>query len=1301
MSKILMNKTVKFLTFLCAMVACAPQGLKAQSVTYSEDFTGGNTKNSWYYFNGACLTAGTTAATVVNTPGSTSAVAGFIPSCASMTTGSFYYNTGNAVGEPLVGGTNGTIPGTDPTAGGALRFTNVPTNGSYPQGFFESGAILSNFVFPLRAQGIEVTFVTETYEGDTGGGDGADGISFFLQDALAAPDLGATGGSLAYTCTNVNNDNTHFRTSGRTRGYDGLGGAYVGVGIDEYGNFLNGSNSVSGLAPTSNGDNTATGASNIDGGANFQGNRIGVRGAGYVTWGYLNTNYKKYYPDSFTNDQASAAVQATCATGYVQNQNDDGTFSTVLPLISVPDYPALAYSNVPGVQIANEKAIYRGNGTSSQLTSNYGVPISYKLKITTGGLLTLSYSYDGGAAISVINGYNIIANNGALPANVRFGFAGSDGGATNIHEVMCFQAAPQTTSQSSAAGNQKQSAPVVQGTQVYFSYYDPTTWAGSVASDSLLIDSSNNVFISSTANWDASCVLTGILTGSKCQNTGVAGPIAAPTPSSRVALTWDGSVGIPFAWSRLTAAEQTAIDTGDPGTPSGTPSGTTNQQYRVNYLLGDRTNEQNSSGTGYYSPAYPPYRARASVLGDIVDSSPTWVGPPVASYPNTWTDKYQGGTMPENSGQTYGAFSTQEMSRTNVVYAGANDGFLHGFRSGYYDSSGNYVGTGSGASFVGTLNDGAELLAYMPGYVINHIQTASSANNYSDPQYGHQFEVDATPGTGDVFYYGGWHTILVGGLGAGGAGIFALDITNPENSSITTDPTFSTPTFSTTGTSSGGTTNPANARVVIGDWSTTTTTTTTTPAPVCTTTHKIKYCTTPTPVTTTATTSTLICTHTTSTVNTAANCGLNLGNTYGTPQIRRFHNGQWGAVFGNGFGSSSGDAGIYVMLLDGSTGAPTFYYLSAGKPGTADGIGYVSAADLDGDHITDYAYAGDLLGNIWRFDLTSTDPTLWAVTSIPIYTTATGQPITSKLSVISVLSTPARRVVIAFGTGREMPLTNTAAATYAMSQQSLYGIWDWNLATWNSKSTSQYAILPYGGVAAPTSGLTAGSVTPSNLQAQSMTTYTIGGVDYRTVTNNTVCWAGTTGCSSAQYGWYLPLTTGYANSSDVNLPLSSNTTSPAVYEQIIYNPILVGDTFIVNTVIPSAASLINCFSVSAGGFTMAIDPGTGGSFAKPVIMPPSTPVGDPTNYNGVGVGGTGSGFVVTTTPACTGTGCTSCTGTGCTPPCTGPACTPPPPCTPGTNNFIVTQTVIGTPTTVKFNPQCNTVGTRQTWIQRR
>src|SRR6185437_6829720 len=73
--------------------------------------------------------------------------------------------------------------------------------------------------------------------------------------------------------------------------------------------------------------------------------------------------------------------------------------------------------------------------------------------------------------------------------------------------------------------------------------------------------------------------------------------------------------------------------------------------------------------------------------------------------------------------------------------------------------------------------------------------------------------------------------------------------------------------------------------------------------------------------------------------------------------------------------------GIYIMSIDQGTGAKTFYYLSTGTTG-ANGIAYTTPADLDGDHITDYVYAGDLKGNVWRFDLTAADPSLWGATNI-------------------------------------------------------------------------------------------------------------------------------------------------------------------------------------------------------------------------------------------------------------------------------------------------------------------------------
>ena len=118
-------------------------------------------------------------------------------------------------------------------------------------------------------------------------------------------------------------------------------------------------------------------------------------------------------------------------------------------------------------------------------------------------------------------------------------------------------------------------------------------------------------------------------------STGVAGPTAALTPTSRIILTYNGG-GVPFEWSSpgLNSIEETALTQGD----------STSTALRLNYLRGDRSNEVTSqfSCTGglNYSSAYGGgmecFRARTSVLADIVDSSPTWVGPPQSPYTATW-----------------------------------------------------------------------------------------------------------------------------------------------------------------------------------------------------------------------------------------------------------------------------------------------------------------------------------------------------------------------------------------------------------------------------------------------------------------------------------------------------------------------------------------------------------------------------------------------------------------------------------------------------------------------------------------
>jgi type IV pilus assembly protein PilY1 len=1102
------NSSIPVLAALVALAA--PLAVEAQA-SLTEDFTGASTTNPWYFFNGACLTAGS--ATGVEPSGGSG---GQVPGCTSIKNS--YYN------ETLVGGYNGTFP--DPLLQGALRFTN-----GRPGGYHQNGAIVSTTPFPTN-QGIAVTFKTITYLGDSGGAagynDGADGISFYLMDnsklntstitGTANGDgngIGSWGGSLGYTCSNANPP------------YNGLIGAYLGLGIDEYGNFLNGTNLMAGYVGNSaTGDNSALGYG-------YRPGRIGLRGAGNIAWSWLNANYPNVYLSGFNSAAQQTAVQGTCQTGVVWDANkgpvdaNDHRVDGSHPQVPLYDYAPIpnAYVELPAAtQIATEGAMTRGAAT----------PIFYQLKISTAGLLSLSYSISGGAYQSVITRQSITASNGPLPTNFLFGFAGSTGGSTNIHEILCFKADPATTAASSAGASEKQSAKLETGAQAYFAYYNPSGWTGRVTASGLGFDSFGNVIIAATPNWDAACTLTGVAT---CSTTGL-GPITAQAPSSRVILSWNGSAGIPFEWTNLTAGQKTVLDLGDVATACNSSTGYFNYE-RLNYLRGDRSCEINASGVGLY-------RSRTDVLGDIIDSSPTWVGPPVAPYTATWSDRLNSAaTMPEagSSAQTYAQYVTATQTRMNVVYVGGNDGLLHGFRSGSYDANGAFVTAG---------NDGQEVLAYMPGAVVQTIHSATANVDYSSAQYGHNFSVDATPGAGDLFYGNQWHSWVVGGLGPGGSAIFALDVTNPTSSNFTE----------------------ANAatKLVLGEW---------TPASIA-------------------------CTN-------VAACGTNLGNTYGTPQIRRLHDGKWAVIFGNGFGSTSGDAGIFVMTIDPNTSVlpitPTTYYLSThtGNALSPNGIAYASPVDLDGDHITDYVYAGDLQGNLWRFDLTSSNEANWIVSPGPLFKTPAGQPITTGIVAASGAPSAGMQqfLMLLFGTGKKTPLTNTNPAVYASGTQSLFGVWDWNLsasdggrlgpgagnpAGWNGLSSAQYASLTRTntGLASPY------TLTLASLQAQTAT-INAATKNRDIATNATICWASVSTCSgNMQFGWYLNL--------------------PGTQEQIIYGAELVAQALTVNSIVPATNNPTSCTNQSDTGFTYVLSAMTGGAFNQ-VFLPPSEAANSAVNTN--------------------------------------------------------------------------------------
>jgi len=328
-----------------------------------------------------------------------------------------------------------------------------------------------------------------------------------------------------------------------------------------------------------------------------------------------------------------------------------------------------------------------------------------------------------------------------------------------------------------------------------------------------------------------------------------------------------------------------------------------------------------------------------------------------------------------------------------------------------------------------------------------------------------------------------------------------------------------------------------------------------------------------------------------------AGCGLSMGNTYGVPVVTRLHDGKWGVIFGNGFGSTTGDAGIFIMVVDplNANGAiAATYYLSTGVSG-ANGISSVYPSDFDGDHIVDYVYAGDLLGNIWRFDLTSDNEANWSASSQPLFTTPVGQPITTKLL---VASTPQAvgppRIMIDFGTGRKIPQNNLTPPTFAAGVQSLYGIWDWNFSAWDAASATQLASL-----AGPE------AITAAKLTTQTLTVNADLSLD---VTSNPVCWSGSTTC---------------AGGPGVNSQFGFKVALPGSGEQVIYNPLLYHNALIVNTSIPANNSPTSCQVNHDLGNTIAISVSTGG--AIPGFFRNSTD----TNLAGSQTNGTGTPFAAT------------------------------------------------------------------------
>ncbi|HFB9422293.1 TPA: pilus assembly protein PilC, partial [Neisseria gonorrhoeae] len=178
--------------------------------------------------------------------------------------------------------------------------------------------------------------------------------------------------------------------------------------------------------------------------------------------------------------------------------------------------------------------------------------------------------------------------------------------------------------------------------------------------------------------------------------------------------------------------------------------------------------------------------------------------------------------------------------------------------------------------------------------------------------------------------------------------------------------------------------------------------------------------------------------------NESKNNGVKLGYTVGTPQIGKTRSGKYAAFLASGYaakdiGSGDNKTALYVYDLNNTLGTPI------AKIEVKDGKGGLSSptlVDKDLDGTVDIAYAGDRGGNMYRFDLSNSDPNKWSVRTIFEGT----KPITSAPAVSRLKD---KRVVI-FGTGSDL----TEDDVLDTKEQYIYGIFDDDKPTVNVKVTN-------------------------------------------------------------------------------------------------------------------------------------------------------------------------------------------------------------------------------------------------------
>lgn len=406
--------------------------------------------------------------------------------------------------------------------------------------------------------------------------------------------------------------------------------------------------------------------------------------------------------------------------------------------------------------------------------------------------------------------------------------------------------------------------------------------------------------------------------------------LRATTPAARNIFTRNSTTNTTVALelANLSTAQQTALNRSLTNTVDGLGAN------RIDWLRGNDT-------------AHVSFRSRSGSgelrrLGDIINSNPQFSGNIDFGYR----------LLPGTEGTSYITFRTTApvTTRPDMIYVAANDGMLHAFHG----------------------ETGAEIFAYMPSSLLlpEGADTFARINRLMDPNYTHRYFMDGTAAVSDAYATswanggsGGWRTVLVGSMGAGGRTVYALDVTNPT----------------------------AAGNKVLWEFN-----------------------------------------------------DADLGYNVGQPAIVRMNNGDWAAVFGNGYNSANHRAVLYIVRLrDGALLSKVD--TGVGSAAAPNGLASPLASDwTEDDLITRRIYAGDLQGNLWRFNVSATNANSWnlAGNRMVLFQArdagGTPQPITTRPGARPLLNVEYNPLMIVFGTGsffRDQDSTSTQV-------QTLYGVID-------------------------------------------------------------------------------------------------------------------------------------------------------------------------------------------------------------------------------------------------------------------